>query len=303
MPNLFHYQHFTIDQSHAAMKVGTDSDLLGTLAAGGRNILDIGTGTGVLSLMMAQRCPEAVITAIEIDDNAILDAQKNFSTSKFSNRITLIHTSFQEYVRAAVQESSRGFSLVQTGAQEGAPEVPVCPDVPAVPVCPAAPVVPGPVARYDSVLCNPPYFDRSLECNNLSKTRARHSSSLPFEDLIGGAYQLLLPGGKFSVCIPPEVLDKFVSIAISTGFSLYHKYIIKSVPYKPAKRFVLVFEKTPETARTAGLSGTSDQPVAAGQPETSGTSESTFCMRNSDGSRSDWYKAQLAPFLVNPKDK
>ena len=77
----FEYKKFSIQQDHAAMKVGTDADLLGTLSAGGNNILDIGTGTGVLSLMLAQRYPDAHITAIEIDENAILDAEVNFKNS------------------------------------------------------------------------------------------------------------------------------------------------------------------------------------------------------------------------------
>ena len=97
--DFFEFQQFTIDQSHAAMKVGTDSDLLGALSAGGNRILDIGTGTGVLSLFMAQRFPTASITAIDIDENAIIDAKKNFASSPFSDRITLIHTSLQDFSR------------------------------------------------------------------------------------------------------------------------------------------------------------------------------------------------------------
>ena len=78
---LFRLKQFTIDQTHASMKVGTDSDLLGTMAHGGKNILDIGTGTGILTLMMAQRFPQARFTAVEIDDNAVIDAHANFSSS------------------------------------------------------------------------------------------------------------------------------------------------------------------------------------------------------------------------------
>ena len=55
----FEFKQFTVHQCNAAMKVGTDGALLGSLAEGGKKILDIGTGTGLLSLMMAQRCPEA----------------------------------------------------------------------------------------------------------------------------------------------------------------------------------------------------------------------------------------------------
>ena len=87
--DFFNYRHFTIRQSHAAMKVGTDSDLLGTLAKGGRTILDIGTGTGIIALMLAQRFPQSTITAIEIDSNAVEDARYNFLHSPWSDKITL----------------------------------------------------------------------------------------------------------------------------------------------------------------------------------------------------------------------
>ena len=84
--DFFQFKQFHIHQEHAAMKVGTDSDLLGALAAGGKRILDVGTGTGVLALMMAQRFSDATITAVEIDDNAVLDAQRNFEESRFADR-------------------------------------------------------------------------------------------------------------------------------------------------------------------------------------------------------------------------
>ncbi len=235
--NIFRFQQFAITQEHAAMKVGTDSDLLGTLGQGGSRILDIGTGTGVLSLMMAQRYPDAQITAVEIDDNAVIDASKNFAESVFANRITLHHLSFQDYLAQR-----------PTDAQP-----------------------------FDSVICNPPYFDRSLECPELGRSRARHSSSLPFDVLARGAYQVLADGGTFSVCIPPEVLESFSAECQFAGFALKDSYQIKSLPDKAPKRFVLVFQK-----------GT--VPV----PQTH-----TFCMSNADHSRSEWYKQQMKDFLLN----
>lgn len=240
--NIFRYQQFSVTQEHAAMKVGTDSDLLGTLGAGGRRILDVGTGTGVLSLMYAQRYPEARITAIEIDDQAVLDARVNFEASPFSNRIELHHTSFQDYLQSV------------TSAMSDNAEVPL----------------------FDSVICNPPYFDRSLECPDLGRTRARHSSSLPFDVLARGAYSLLADGGVFSVCIPPEVLDAFSAECLFAGFSLRDVYQVKSLPHKPPKRYVLVHQKgvvlTPQTH--------------------------TFCMRNADHSRSEWYINLMREFLI-----
>lgn len=246
--DLFKYQQFTICQAHAAMKVGTDSDLLGTLGEGGQRILDIGTGTGVLSLMYAQRYPEAKITAVEIDDNAMLDARKNFDSSKFSDRITLHHTSFQEFLKGQITNHGlRGESSVS--GQE--PQL------------------------FDSVICNPPYFDKSLECPDQGRSRARHSSSLPFDVLARGAYDLLVDGGVFSVCIPPEVLDAFSAECAFAGFALKDCYQIKSLPHKAPKRYVLVHQK--------GLK----------QPARS----YTYCMRNEDHSRSEWYKELMKDFL------
>ena len=73
----FTLKNFHITQEHSAMKVGTDGILLGAWAQGGARILDIGTGTGLLALMMAQRFPNAYIDAIEIDAKALEDATTN----------------------------------------------------------------------------------------------------------------------------------------------------------------------------------------------------------------------------------
>lgn len=237
MGNIFRYRNFEVRQENAAMKVGTDSDLLGTLSAGGKNILDVGTGTGVLSLMLAQRFPEARIMAIEIDDDAVKDAAYNFSVSPFADRISLRHTSFQDF-------------LTQDG-----------------------------VGEYDSVVCNPPYFDKSLECPDLGRSRARHSSSLPFDVLAQGAYSLLKAEGVFSVCIPPEVLVVFKEECQRAGFSLQEEYRVKSVPRKLPKRYVLVFRK-----------GRVDEPKVQ-----------EYCMRNEDRTRSEWYKALMQDFLISTR--
>lgn len=94
---MFQFKRFAIHQEHAAMKVGTDGCLLGAWANGGQRILDIGTGTALIALMMAQRFPDADIHAIDVDSNAIIDAESNILNSPFSGRITLTHTSLQDY--------------------------------------------------------------------------------------------------------------------------------------------------------------------------------------------------------------
>ena len=87
--NYFQFKQFLINQDQCAMKVGTDSVLLGCLVTinNAVNCLDIGTGTGILSLMLAQRNNELQIDAIEIDEQAFLQANNNFSSSKFSHQI------------------------------------------------------------------------------------------------------------------------------------------------------------------------------------------------------------------------
>ena len=90
MPNpFFRFKQFTVYHDRCAMKVGTDGVLLGawTNLSRSRRILDIGTGTGLIALMMAQRVPEVPITAIDIDAEAVNQANENFSASPWNNRL------------------------------------------------------------------------------------------------------------------------------------------------------------------------------------------------------------------------
>lgn len=88
----FRFKQFTVHQNQCAMKVGTDGTLLGAWAQGGANILDIGTGTGLIALMMAQRFPEARITGIDIDVMAVAQAKGNVGLSPFSDRIMIVES-------------------------------------------------------------------------------------------------------------------------------------------------------------------------------------------------------------------
>jgi tRNA1Val (adenine37-N6)-methyltransferase len=98
--NIFKFKQFDIVQDNAPMKIGTDGVLLGAWAhiEQSENILDIGTGTGLIALMAAQRNPKASITAIELNDKALKDAKINFKQSPWTDRLNLIHTSFQKWV-------------------------------------------------------------------------------------------------------------------------------------------------------------------------------------------------------------
>lgn len=80
------------------MKVGTDGLLLGAWAQGGKHVLDIGTGTGLIALMMAQRFPDAHVDAIDIDADAASQAEDNARRSPFADRVAVRCVSLQEYV-------------------------------------------------------------------------------------------------------------------------------------------------------------------------------------------------------------
>ncbi len=90
----FQFRQFVVHQQRCAMKVGTDGTLLGAWAAapsGKCRILDIGTGTGLIALMMAQRFPEAEITGVDIDEDAVVQAAENVRLSPFSERVNICH--------------------------------------------------------------------------------------------------------------------------------------------------------------------------------------------------------------------
>lgn len=95
----FHFKQFSVRHDRSGMKVGTDGVLLGAWAnvAGAKTILDIGTGTGVIALMLAQRTDHAKIHAIEIHEDAFQDALENFNVSKWKDRLILHSGAIQQF--------------------------------------------------------------------------------------------------------------------------------------------------------------------------------------------------------------
>lgn len=119
MKSIFKFKEFSIDQTQTAMKVGTDSVLLGawtSIKKQPKSILDIGAGTGILSLMLAQRSNAGLIDAIEIDPLAYEQCVQNFENSQWADRLFCYHSSFSEFVREIDD-------------------------------------------RYDLIICNPPFFN------------------------------------------------------------------------------------------------------------------------------------------------
>ena len=102
MDKPFQFKQFTVNQDQCAMKIGTDGVLLGAWTSIETNpfsILDIGAGTGVLALMLAQRSHAEVIEALEIDDSAYEQCVDNFEQSSWNDRLFCYHASLEEFAK------------------------------------------------------------------------------------------------------------------------------------------------------------------------------------------------------------
>ena len=101
MSSAFKFKKFTVNQDKCAMKIGTDGVLLGawtSLEAAPNTVLDIGAGTGIIALMLAQRCNAGSIEAIEIDDAAYEQCVENFEASPWGDRLYCFHAGLDELV-------------------------------------------------------------------------------------------------------------------------------------------------------------------------------------------------------------
>lgn len=208
----FRFRQFELRQDRCAMKVGTDGTLLGAWAlmpgeASGR-VLDIGTGTGLIALMMAQRYPEAEVTAIDIDAGAVSQARENVAASPFARRVTVKEMALQQ-----MGESSR--------------------------------VADQPSSRYDALVCNPPFFVNSLACPDARRTAARHASSLPLTDLAVAASVLLSDGGELSVILPADLHSSMDAAAALSGLFAHRVCRFFTSVRKPAKRVLLAYGRQP----------------------------------------------------------
>ena len=208
----FQFRRFSVSQSHSAMKVGTDGVLLAALITVERpqRILDVGTGTGLIALILAQRTESpgvndthesAQIDAVEIDEVAATEAAGNFRASPWSARLCVEATSVQEFSRTRVADH-----------------------------CP----------RYDLIVCNPPFFDGSCP-GDVARHRARHLTSLPPGELMQSVAGLMEQTARFSVIIPVDLFTEFQSCAKTCGLHVCRHVQVISRPGRPAKRLVLEF--------------------------------------------------------------
>jgi len=211
--SIFQLQQFAINQSRSGMKICSDSLLFGALIPieGAKRVLDIGAGTGILSLMQAQKSNDVgsimpKITAVELTHAAAEEARENFDNSPWSQQLELIEQDIQSFAKQQL-------ATKQTG--------------------------------YDLIICNPPFFaEQSKTASNKPlRQTARHTDTLSFEDLINSIDLLLTATGKVFILLPITALASFYQLAENNSLYLSRQMDIAESREHNAKVTVLEFSR------------------------------------------------------------
>ena len=198
------------------MKVGTDAVLLGawcSLENYPESILDIGAGTGIISLMMAQRIDAMTIDAVEIDEKAYEQCVENFELSDWADRLFCYNASFEEFAEELFEEEE----------------------------------------TYDLIISNPPFYADAFETDDEARNKARFTSSLTFQNLIVGVSKILSKTGAFSVVIPFKEEQEFVAIANQNSLFLNKVCRVKGTATSEIKRSLLTFSFQEKTMKEEEL--------------------------------------------------
>jgi len=198
----FQFKEFTVHQDKTAMKIGTDAVLLGAWCNLGEfpdTILDVGSGTGIISLMLAQRSDAMTIDAVEIDTNAYEQTVENFEQSDWGDRLFCYNASFVEFAEEMSEDEE----------------------------------------EYDIIVSNPPFYTDNYETEDVSRNKARFTSSLSFEELLKGVSEILSEYGKFSTIIPFKEEENFIELAKNHNLYLNRVCRVKGTPTTEIKRSLL----------------------------------------------------------------
>ena len=203
---MFQFKQFHIKQERTAMKVGTDGVLLGAwvpLINNPFNILDIGAGTGLISLMLAQRSNAEQIDAIEIDEDAYEECVENFEASPWGDRVFCYHADLEEYTDELFEEQE----------------------------------------EYDLIVSNPPFYSENYSSGDQKRDQARFQEALPFDMLIESAQALLSENGIFAVIIPYKEEQNFIQLCESVNLFPLKITRVKGNPNAEIKRSLLAFTR------------------------------------------------------------
>lgn len=207
----FAFKQFSVQQDKCAMKIGTDSVLLGAWCPIDNNpfsVLDIGAGTGVLSLMLAQRSHAEQIDALEIDEDAYEQCVENFEASPWSDRLFCFHAGLDEFIEEPEDE-------------------------------------------YDIIISNPPFYSEDYKTDNSQRDLARFQDAMPFEELVEAADLLLSENGIFAVIIPYKEEERFIDLCAEAELFPVKVTRVKGSHTTPIVRSLLAFKRYELSVLTA----------------------------------------------------
>lgn len=192
--SIFRLKQFEVKQEKSALKVGTDSTLLGAYVANSdihnvQRILDVGTGTGIIALMVAQTYHYALIDAIEIDTLSAEEAAENFRLSPWDKRLSVFQENYTRF------DSNN---------------------------------------HYELIISNPPYFTDTHYNNSDRETIAKHMQSLPPEEFFIQSKKLLSPSdsSRIFTITASSAIDRFIQAA--NAASLFAEKQVHIHPHKGA---------------------------------------------------------------------
>ena len=217
---VFRFKKFEVVNERSAMKVNTDGVLLGaamTILPSDRTMLDVGTGTGTIALMAAQRLSSAIlnssyailnevknprIDAIDIDEASASEASANFINSPWNSILKAHHLPLEEFAASAE-------------------------------------------TVYDLIFSNPPYFEDSLTAPDERKSTARHTSDgLSYRDIFEFAKDRLSENGRVSLVLPADQEAALTRYARMCGLYLFRILRVRTVPRKAPSRIIAEFSRT-----------------------------------------------------------
>ena len=215
---VFRFKRFEVVNERSAMKVNTDGVLLGaamTINSSDRVLLDIGTGTGTIALMAAQRfldfarndnedARNLTVHAIDIDAISAEEAAMNFSNSPWSEHLQAHTASLDEYA-ASLEEGN----------------------------------------TFDLIFSNPPYFDDSLGAPEQRRNTARHTSTgLSYREILDFAAVRLSDHGRVAMVLPSDVEPALLRHARMNGLHLFRILRVRTVERKQPSRIIAEFSHT-----------------------------------------------------------
>lgn len=214
--SIFHFKRFSIRNEKSGLKVGTDGVLLGACTSlecldcqsetQRLRILDIGTGTGLIALMLAQRtdamkeggmCSSAShITGIDIDADSAAEAAQNFQASPWAERLESVCVPLQEFK------------------------------------CPEG-------EKFHLIASNPPFFENSLKAPDAQRSTARHTDSLSYREIVSFAASNMALGGTLAMILPSS--EETALIRYAASFGLFPKRVlsIRTTAAKAPKRMIV----------------------------------------------------------------